>query len=127
MPIPIRLGLLTVAGLALLAQPAAAQFSPPRPPGNVPNRAPAPPPPPAVAPGPAPLHMQEAMPPEEMDEDIAPPPVPTRPQTATRGGPPPTQLPGRPGTISGQPLGPPPGSAANAPGTGPSVPPVGEP
>ena len=127
MPISFRLGLLTVAGLALLAQPAAAQFSPPRPPGNVPNRAPAPPPP-AVAPGgPPPLNMQDAMPPEEMDEDIAPPPVPTRPQTATRGGLPPTQLPGRPGTISGQPLAPPPGSAANAPGTGPSVPPVGEP
>ena len=127
MPIPFRLGLLTVAGLALLAEPAAAQFSPPRPPGNVPNRAPASPPPPAVAPGPPPLNMQDAMPPEEMDEDIAPPPVPTRSQTATRGGLPPTQLPGRPGTISGQPLAPPPGSAANAPGTGPSVPPVGEP
>ena len=126
MPISFRLGLLTVAGLALLALPAAAQSNPPRPPGNVPNRLPAPPPP-AVAPGPPPLNMQDAMPPEEMDEDIAPPPVPTRPQTATRGGPPPTQLPGRPGAISGQPLAPPPGTTANAPGTGPSIAPVGEP
>ena len=126
MPISFRLGLLTVAGLALLALPAAAQSNAPRPPGNVPNRPPAPPPP-AVAPGPPPLNMQDAMPPEEMDEDIAPPPVPTRPQSATRGGLPPTQLPGRPGTISGQPLAPPPGSTANAPGTGPSIPPVGEP
>jgi hypothetical protein len=126
MPISFRLGLLTFAGLALLALPAAAQSNPPRPPGSVPNRAPAPPPP-AVAPGPPPLNMQDAMPPEEMDEDIAPPPVPTRPQTATRGGPPPTQLPGRPGTISGQPLAPPPGTTANAPGTGPSIAPVGEP
>jgi hypothetical protein len=127
MPIFFRLGLLTVAGLALLAEPAAAQFNPPRPPGSVPNRSPAPPPPPAVAPGPPPLNMQDAMPPEEMDEDVAPPPIPTRPQTATRGGPPPTQMPGRPGTISGQPLAPPPGSAANAPGTGPTIPPIGEP
>ena len=126
MPISFRLGLLTVAGLALLALPAAAQSNAPRPPGNVPNRPPAPPPP-AVAPGPPPLNMQDAMPPEEMDEDIAPPPVPTRPQSATRGGLPPTQLPGRPGTISGQPLAPPPGSTANAPGTGPSIAPVGEP
>ena len=84
MPISFRLGLLTVAGLALLALPAAAQSNAPRPPGNVPNRPPAPPPP-AVAPGPPPLNMQDATPPEEMDEDIAPPPVPTRPQTATRG------------------------------------------
>jgi hypothetical protein len=130
MPISFRLGLLTAVGLALLAQPVAAQFGgPPRPPGNVPNRPPAPPPPAAVPGGPPPLNMQDAMPPEEMDEDVAPPPVqtPARPQTAGRGAPPPAQMPAPPGTIRGQPLAPPPGSVANAPGTGPSVPPIGEP
>jgi hypothetical protein len=126
----LRLGLLTAAGLALLALPAAAQFgnNPPRPPGAVPNRGPAPPP---VAPGPPPLNMQDAMPPEEMDDDAAPPQPPARaiPQTAIRGAPPPAQqMPSvAPGSIRSVPLAPPAGSVANAPGTGPSIPPVGEP
>jgi hypothetical protein len=71
--------------------------------------------------------MQDAMPPEEMDEDTLPPPAPTKPQTAARGGPLPSRAPsGPPGAINSQPLAPPPGSVANAPGTGPSVPPIGE-
>ncbi len=66
------------------------------------------------------------MPPEEMDEDAAPPPVPTRPQTTARGAPAPAP-PGVPGSIRSQPLPPPPGSVANAPGTGPTVAPIGPP
>src|SRR5262245_19333398 len=129
-----RLGLLTAAGLALLALPAAAQFNPPRPPGAVPNRGAAPPPQ-AVSPGPPPLNMQDAMPPNETDDDAiaAPPPPPVRggPQTA-RGAPPPgsqqPQMPGAPAIIRGQPLAPPPGSTATAPGAGPTIPPpVGQP
>jgi hypothetical protein len=75
--------------------------------------------------------MQDAMPPEEMDEDAAtaPPPPPMRggvPQTATRGAPPPIMQ-GPPGSINSQPLAPPPGTVANAPGSGPSVAPIGAP
>ena len=69
------------------------------------------------------------MPPEEMDEEAAPPPVPVRPQTTARGAPPgqaPAPL-GVPGSIRSQPLPPPPGSVANAPGTGPNVSPLGPP
>jgi hypothetical protein len=128
----LRLGLMAAAAVALLAEPAFAQFggaNPPRPPGAVPNaRMPAPPPPTAAPP----LNMQDAMPPEEMDEDAAtapPPPPPVRggvPQTATRGAPPPVMQ-GPPGSINSQPLAPPPGTVANAPGSGPSVPPIGAP
>src|SRR5262249_28895433 len=59
----------------------------------------------------------------------APPPVPVRPQTTARGAPPgqaPAPL-GVPGSIRSQPLPPPPGSVANAPGTGPNVSPLGPP
>src|SRR6476619_8403622 len=108
-----RLGLLTAAGLALLALPAAAQFNPPRPPGAVPNRGPAPPPPQAMPPDPPPLNMQAALPPDETDDDAVaaqPPPPPVRGgQAATRGGPPPVQMPGAPAIIRGQQLAPPPG------------------
>jgi hypothetical protein len=118
MPISFRLGLLTVAGLAMLAGPAVAQFgwNPPRPPGQVPNRGAAPPP--AAAPAQPPVNLQDAMPPEEVDDDIAPPPV--RPQATARGavrGPQPP-----PGAVSSQPLAPPPGATLSAPGTGPNVP-----
>jgi hypothetical protein len=123
---------MAAAAVALLAPSAFAQFggNPPRPPGAVPNaRMPAPPP--AATPGAPPLNMQDAMPPEEMDEDAAtaPPPPPMRggaPQTATRGAPPPVMQ-GPPGSINSQPLPPPPGTVANAPGSGPSVPPLGAP
>ena len=126
----LRLGLMAAAAVALLGQPAFAQYggaSPPRPPGAVPNaRMPAPPPPTAAPP----LNMQDAMPPEEMDEDAATaPPPPVRggvPQTATRGASPPAMQ-GPPGSINSQPLAPPPGTVANAPGSGPSVPPIGAP
>jgi len=126
----LRLGLMAAAAVALLGEPAFAQYggaNPPRPPGAVPNaRMPAPPPPTAAPP----LNMQDAMPPEEMDEDAATaPPPPMRggvPQTATRGGPPPVMQ-GPPGSINSQPLAPPPGSVANAPGSGPSVAPIGAP
>jgi hypothetical protein len=128
----LRLGLMAAAAVALLGEPAFAQFggaNPPRPPGAVPNaRMPAPPPPTAAPP----LNMQDAMPPEEMDEDAAtapPPPPPMRggvPQTATRGAPPPVMQ-GPPGSINSQPLAPPPGTVANAPGSGPSVAPIGAP
>ncbi len=128
----LRLGLMAAAAVALLGEPAFAQFggaNPPRPPGAVPNaRMPAPPPPTAAPP----LNMQDAMPPEEMDEDAAtapPPPPPMRggvPQTATRGAPPPVMQ-GPPASINSQPLAPPPGSVANAPGSGPNVAPIGAP
>jgi len=128
----LRLGLIAAAAVALLGEPAFAQYggaNPPRPPGAVPNaRTPAPPPPTAAPP----LNMQDVMPPEEMDEDAAtapPPPPPVRggvPQTATRGAPPPA-IQGPPGSINSQALPPPPGTVANAPGSGPSVPPIGAP
>ena len=131
----LRLGLMAAAAMALLGEPALAQYggaNPPRPPGAVPNaRIPAPPPP-AATPGAHPLNMQDAMPPEEMDEDAAtaPPPLPPArggvPQTATRGVPPPP-MPGPPAGINSQALPPPPGTVANAPGSGPSVPPIGTP
>ena len=123
---------MAAAAVALLGEPAFAQFgNPPRPPGSVPNaRMPAPPP--AATPAAPPLNMQDAMPPEEMDEDAAtaPPPPPSArggvPQTATRGVPPPA-MPGPPGSINTQSLPPPPGAVANAPGSRPGVPPIGAP
>ncbi len=127
MGLSFRLGLVAAAAVALLAEPAFAQFggaNPPRPPGAVPNaRMPAAAPP-TAAPAAPPLNIQDAMPPEEMDEDAATaPPPPARggvPQTATRGVPP-------PGAINSQPLAPPAGSVASRPGSGPTVPPIGAP
>jgi hypothetical protein len=103
--------------------PASAQAAPPRPPANVPS-------------APMPLGLPQQMPPEEMDDDVAPPPQQARPapaiappQQGARPTPgqlqPPPGVAARPaapptGGISSQPLAPPPGASAVAPGAPPA-------